>query len=166
VTLRPWFGGLKEERSFVYTVSRILSGHCSVRPHLGRFRIVEDLMCVCAGNYETVDHLIWHCERFRLKRHRLIDALAALNVSICFCLILLTKMEFLTLRWMKNHLENTYEFLTVMIFVAKQFYVSQILCLFILTLRLGFENEFVSAMMLSNFLQIFHRSFTDSKNLR
>jgi hypothetical protein len=39
-------------------------------------------VCVCVGDYETVDHLIWHCERFRLERHRLIDALALLNVSI------------------------------------------------------------------------------------
>jgi hypothetical protein len=38
--------GQKEERSFVCTVSRVLSGHCSARQHLGRFRIVEDLMCV------------------------------------------------------------------------------------------------------------------------
>jgi hypothetical protein len=30
---------------------------------------------------ETVDHLIWYCERFRLERHRLIGAIAALNVS-------------------------------------------------------------------------------------
>jgi hypothetical protein len=66
----------------VCTLSRVLSGHCSVRSHLGRFRIVEDLMGVFAGDYETVDHLIWHCERFRLERHRLIVALAALNVSI------------------------------------------------------------------------------------
>jgi hypothetical protein len=58
------------------------TGHCSVRSHLGSFRILEDLMCVCAGDYETVDHLIWHCERFRLERHRLIDELAALNVGI------------------------------------------------------------------------------------
>jgi hypothetical protein len=39
-------------------------------------------MCVCAGDYETVDHLIWHCERFRVETHRLIDALAVLNVII------------------------------------------------------------------------------------
>jgi hypothetical protein len=39
-------------------------------------------VCVCAGDYETVDQLIWHCERFRVQIHRLIDALAALNVSI------------------------------------------------------------------------------------
>jgi hypothetical protein len=64
------------------TVSRVLSGHCFVRSHLGRFRIVEDLMCVCACDYETVDHLIWHCEGFRLERHRLIGTFAALNVSI------------------------------------------------------------------------------------
>jgi hypothetical protein len=63
-------------------VGRVLSGHCSVRSHLGRFQIIEDLMCVCAGDYETEDYLIWHCERFQLERHRLIDALAVLNVSI------------------------------------------------------------------------------------
>jgi hypothetical protein len=40
-------------------------------------------VCVCAGDYyEAVDHLIWHCERFRLERHRLIDAVTTLNVSI------------------------------------------------------------------------------------
>jgi hypothetical protein len=39
------FQGQKEERRFISTVSRVLSGHCSVRSHLGRFRIVEDLMC-------------------------------------------------------------------------------------------------------------------------
>jgi hypothetical protein len=60
VTLRPWFEGQQKKRRFVSTVSRVLSGHCSVRLHLWRFRIVEDLMCVCAGDYETVDHLIWH----------------------------------------------------------------------------------------------------------
>jgi hypothetical protein len=56
--------------------------YLDIRSHLGIFRIVEDPMCVCAGDYETVDHLIWRCERFWLERHRLIDALAALNVSI------------------------------------------------------------------------------------
>jgi hypothetical protein len=54
--------------------------------HLRRFNIVEDLMCVCvcAGDYETVDHLIWHCEGFRLERQRLIDALVAPHWDIFF----------------------------------------------------------------------------------
>jgi hypothetical protein len=76
VTLRP------KDRENWCTVSRVLSGHCSVQSHLGRFRIVEDLMWLCAGDYEIADHLIWHYEKFRLERHLLIGALAALNVSI------------------------------------------------------------------------------------
>jgi hypothetical protein len=45
VSLRPWFQGQKEERSFVTSVSRITSGHSSVQSHLDRFRIVEDPIC-------------------------------------------------------------------------------------------------------------------------
>jgi hypothetical protein len=47
VTLRPWVEDQKEKRRFVCTVSRVLSGHYYVRSHPGRYRIVEDLMCVC-----------------------------------------------------------------------------------------------------------------------
>jgi hypothetical protein len=68
ITIRPWFEGQKEERSFVTSVSieyieyRIMSGHSSVRLHLDKFRIVEYPMCECLQDYETVDHFIWHCE--------------------------------------------------------------------------------------------------------
>jgi hypothetical protein len=58
VSLRPWFEGQKEERSFVTSVSRIMSRHSSVRSPLDRFGIVEDPMCVCLIDYEAVDHLI------------------------------------------------------------------------------------------------------------
>jgi hypothetical protein len=80
VLLRPWFEGQKEERSFVTSVSRIISRHSSVRSHLDRFGIVEGPMCVCLQDYGTVDHLIWHCQRFGSERHRLIDALSELDV--------------------------------------------------------------------------------------
>jgi hypothetical protein len=80
VSLRPWFEDRKEERSFVTSVSRIMSGHSSVRSHLHRFGIVEGPMCVCLQDYETVDHLIWHCERFWSEKHRLVDALSELDV--------------------------------------------------------------------------------------
>jgi hypothetical protein len=49
---------------------------------LSRFRIVEGAICICLKDYETVDHLIWHCERFETERHRLTDALAALDVQL------------------------------------------------------------------------------------
>jgi hypothetical protein len=57
-----------------------MSGDSSVRSHLDGFGIVEDPMCVFLKDYETVDHLIWHCERFGSDRHRLIDALSKLDV--------------------------------------------------------------------------------------
>jgi hypothetical protein len=41
-------------------MSRVLSGHFSVRSHLGRVRNVEDLMSVCADDYETVKDSGWN----------------------------------------------------------------------------------------------------------
>jgi hypothetical protein len=80
VSLRPWFEDQQEKRSFVTSVSRIMSGHSSVWSHLEIFGIVEDPMCVHLKDYETVDHLIWYCERFGSEKHRLIDALSELDV--------------------------------------------------------------------------------------
>jgi hypothetical protein len=37
----------------ITSVSKIVSGHSSVRSHLDRFRIVEDPMCVCLKDCET-----------------------------------------------------------------------------------------------------------------
>jgi hypothetical protein len=40
------------------TISRVMSGHCSIRAHLERFRIVGDPICVCMMNYELPSHII------------------------------------------------------------------------------------------------------------
>jgi ribonuclease HI len=58
VSVKPWFDGQTEEKSFVTTISRVMSGYCSIRAHLERFRIVGDPICVCMMNYETVDRII------------------------------------------------------------------------------------------------------------
>jgi hypothetical protein len=67
VSVKPWFDGQEEERRFVTTISRVMSGHCSIRAHLERYRIVGDPMGVCLMNYETVDHIIWECSRFEVE---------------------------------------------------------------------------------------------------
>jgi hypothetical protein len=59
-----------------------MSGHCATRSHLSRFGIFEEAMCVCLGDYETVDHLIWQCGRFEAERRHLNDAFAALDVQL------------------------------------------------------------------------------------
>jgi hypothetical protein len=62
-------------------ISRVMSGHCSIRAHLERFRIVGDPICVCMINYETVDHNIWKCSRFEVERRQLLLGLAAVNIE-------------------------------------------------------------------------------------
>jgi hypothetical protein len=39
-------------------------------------------MYVYLRDYETVDHLIWHCGRFETERCYLTDALGALDVQL------------------------------------------------------------------------------------
>jgi hypothetical protein len=59
-----------------------MSGLCAARSHLSRFRIVEEATCMCLKDYETVDHLIWHCDRFKTEIRRLNNALTALEVQL------------------------------------------------------------------------------------
>jgi hypothetical protein len=44
--------------------------------------IVEGAECICLKDYETVDHLIWHCKRFETERRCLTDALILLDVQL------------------------------------------------------------------------------------
>jgi hypothetical protein len=46
---------------------------------LSRFRIVEGAISICLKDYETVDHLLWCCERFKTESRRLTDECAAWN---------------------------------------------------------------------------------------
>jgi hypothetical protein len=72
VANKAWFEEHEEERNFVCTFSRIISGHTATHAHLNRFQILESPLCVCLENYETIDHLIWDCSRFETERTRTI----------------------------------------------------------------------------------------------
>jgi hypothetical protein len=61
VSLRPWFDGQGEDRKFVSTVSRIMSGHCTARSHLSRFRINEGAICIC------LKEVLWAYEVLSLR---------------------------------------------------------------------------------------------------
>jgi ribonuclease HI len=79
VTVKPWFHEFQEERGVITTISRIITGHCSAKSHLNRFNIVDDPLCVCRENYETVDHLMWECPRF--DRQSVIPELSSLGIQ-------------------------------------------------------------------------------------
>jgi len=80
ITTKPWFHEFPEERKVINTISRIITGHCSVKSHLNRFKIVEDPLCVCQVTYETVDHLLWECARY--DRTSLVSEILTQNIGI------------------------------------------------------------------------------------
>jgi hypothetical protein len=68
VSLGSWFERVGEERGYVCTVSRLMSGHTATRSHLNRFSIVDSPLCICGDGYETIDHLIWSCPKYESER--------------------------------------------------------------------------------------------------
>jgi hypothetical protein len=80
VSRKAWFYDKTEERSFVCTFNRIMSGHSSTRSHLNRFQIVESPLCACLENYETVDHLIWDCPRLATERNNTINRISTIEL--------------------------------------------------------------------------------------
>jgi hypothetical protein len=63
-------------------LSRILSNHLRTRTHLRRIRILTDSVCVCGGDYETLDHVIWHCSCFEENRIKLEREMASLEMPL------------------------------------------------------------------------------------
>jgi hypothetical protein len=47
------------------------ANHSCLMSHIGRMNIVENLLCICLGDYETIDHAMWSCERYDSERQQL-----------------------------------------------------------------------------------------------
>jgi hypothetical protein len=52
-------------------INWMMENHSCLRSHLGRVGIVESPTCVCSRDYETIDHVLWGCERFGAERAQL-----------------------------------------------------------------------------------------------
>jgi hypothetical protein len=63
VSLVPWFRLFDSSRCAVTSMNRMMSNHSCLKSHIGRINIVENLLCVCLGDYGTIDHVIWSCGR-------------------------------------------------------------------------------------------------------
>ena len=46
----------------------IVTGHCTLRSYYYRFKIIDDLKCICNMGPQTLDHLLWECELLRKQR--------------------------------------------------------------------------------------------------
>jgi len=53
------------------TLSMVITGQVKLRAYLHRFKIIEDPMCPCETNPQTIDHLIWECTLLSKQRQSL-----------------------------------------------------------------------------------------------
>jgi hypothetical protein len=49
-------------------VTTIMSGHGNIRSYLHRLKISDSPECPCKQDIQTVDHLIFQCERLKYER--------------------------------------------------------------------------------------------------
>jgi hypothetical protein len=59
----------------------MMSNHSFLRSYFGRINIVEKLLCICLGDYETIDHVMWICERYASQRWQLWNNLRAAETA-------------------------------------------------------------------------------------
>jgi hypothetical protein len=71
VSLVPWFNRLNSNRCVITSINRMMSNHSCLRGHLGRINIVKNLLCVCVGDYEPIDDVVWSYERYESERRQL-----------------------------------------------------------------------------------------------
>jgi len=49
-------------------LAAVLTGHGKTRAYLNRFNIRDDARCTCGHNDQTMDHLLFHCEKTSTQR--------------------------------------------------------------------------------------------------
>jgi len=49
-------------------LAAVLTGHEKTRAYLYRFNLRDDARCICGHNDQTMDHLLFHCEKTSTQR--------------------------------------------------------------------------------------------------
>jgi hypothetical protein len=81
VSFDPWFKKHDTNRHTITTINRMMANHTCVRTHLNRIKIVEEQLCVCEENDETIHHLLWDCKRFQNERTQLLLDLSVVGIN-------------------------------------------------------------------------------------
>ena len=53
-------------------LTAVLTGHGKTRAYLHRFNLRDDARCICGHNDQTMDHLLFHCDKTSTQREALI----------------------------------------------------------------------------------------------
>lgn len=76
---KPWFHGLRLDRSFIVTVNRIRANHYGLKSSLARKNFVDRPDCDCGAAHQDIDHVLWSCPLLTLHRPTLIRGLSNLG---------------------------------------------------------------------------------------
>ncbi|KAL7286626.1 hypothetical protein TKK_0019124 [Trichogramma kaykai] len=71
----PWFHRLGLPRSFIVTINRMRSNHHSLRESLFRKSIVDGPEYGCGFEEQTLNHVVWSCDRYNAQRKDMIENL-------------------------------------------------------------------------------------------
>jgi len=59
---------LKVKINLTNNFTTMVTGHGNIRSYLYRFKILETPLCSCGTETQTIDHLLYKCERLTLRR--------------------------------------------------------------------------------------------------
>jgi len=61
---------------FSYKLYALVTAHGKTKVYLHRFKIIESPECPCDGGNQTVDHLIYECNKLHRERDKLIQIIS------------------------------------------------------------------------------------------
>ena len=79
---RAWFKDRNLTRKDITYIDRIRSGHCQLRAHLFRMKIVDSPSCDCGEIPQNIDHIVWFCPVYFQGRAELIRELEKNDIPI------------------------------------------------------------------------------------
>lgn len=79
VKTEPWFKGLNLNRSFIQTISRLMSNHYALDAHFYRIGLAGSNVCSCGEGFLDIEHLVWSCPEYNCARSQLSVALEAIS---------------------------------------------------------------------------------------
>ncbi|XP_071579351.1 uncharacterized protein [Temnothorax nylanderi] len=104
---KPWFHKMNEERYFITLINRLRSNHFNVNESLARKGYIEDARCECGNECESIDHIIWRCNKYDEERERLDRELRARGITEEIDVTrILRRKEWITIRSVYNYIKR------------------------------------------------------------
>jgi ribonuclease HI len=79
VCLEPWFKKFAADRHTICLINRMMSNHTCTKVHLNRINVINEKICQCGDDYETLDHILWGCARYANERNQMLTDLSVVG---------------------------------------------------------------------------------------